>query len=1076
VLTTISLTACTISISICPAQEIKQITPATNENFSGSIQPYQLQIEFLSTPCGIDEPKPRFSWKLKSDKNDQTQSAYQIVVHKKLNPDDKKTLSLVWDSGKVDGNKVLVEYDGQQLEPKSRYIWDLIVWDKQGKSSKTNVSTFSTGIFKSDEWSAKWIGLDKPLQDDEENNILTFDKMLSHEAAWIWTNENALNAPPGHATFRKTFNLTENSELINATLAIVADNEFTAFLNAKKIGHNSDFYTIKNFDVTEILKHGKNTIAIDVTNHGKTPNPAALISLLIIRYKNGKIKIVKTNNDWKSIDYTPKNSEQIDFDDTLWKNSVIIANYTTKPSNSPPINNLPARYLSKNFTVKSKSARSKITRATAYISGLGYYELFINGEKIGDHVLDPVLTDYNKRTTYVTHEIKNTIIKNRQDAINNIKVILGNGRYCWTRRPSGSITHFGYPKLLFQLEIQYADGSTQTIVSDESWKLSTNGAIRDNNDYDGEIYDARKENITFKSNAKIVDAPTGKLAAQMMQPMRIVEQITPKSISQIKPDVWIFDFGVNLVGNCKLKIPEGLSSGTELKLRHAERLLPDRTLYVANLRSALCRDIYIASGTEKKGEREYTPTFTYHGFRYAELSGLPPNFKPDEETLTARVINTDMPRIGTFETSNPTINAIYRNIVRGTQGNCISIPTDCPQRDERMGWQGDRALESKGEMFFFDNMAFYTKWLNDIEDSQRADGGLCDVCPSYWQVYNPNVTWPTAFTLIPNHIYAMYGDRRPIERHYEAMKRWLIGYLGQFVKDGIIDKDNYGDWCVPPEKPELIHSNDPARKTSKPLLATAYYIYNLDLLTRYANMLDKKSDAEEFVKKATEMRKAFNNKFLNAEKAMYDNGTQTSCILPLQFGIAPPDLRGKIFETLTNNIEKVTNNHVGTGLIGGQWLNQVLSEFGRADISFKFTTNTDYPSWGYMIEKDATTIWELWNGDTANPSMNSGNHLMLIGDLTLWYYENLAGIKADLERPGFEHIIMKPIPIGDLKFVNAEFNSVRGTIKSRWQRDGKKFHWEIEIPPGSTATVHIPDGETLKNIPSGKHVFDSELK
>jgi alpha-L-rhamnosidase len=322
----------------------------------------------------------------------------------------------------------------------------------------------------------------------------------------------------------------------------------------------------------------------------------------------------------------------------------------------------------------------------------------------------------------------------------------------------------------------------------------------------------------------------------------------------------------------------------------------------------------------------------------------------------------------------------------------------------------------------------------------------------------------------------MYGDRRPIEKHYEAMKRWLIGHLGQFVKDGIIDKDNYGDWCVPPEKPELIHSQDPARKTSKEILATAYYIHNLDLLTKYAKMLGKDTEAANFVQKATAMRKAFNDKFLNTETAKYDNGTQTSCVLPLRFNIVPKALESKVFNTLTTNIDTVTNQHIGTGLIGGQWLNRVLSDFDRADIAYKCSTNTDYPSWGYMVEKGATTIWELWNGNTADPAMNSGNHVMLVGDLVIWYYEYLAGIKADPERPGFEHIIMKPLPLGDLTFVNAEYNSVRGPIKSHWTRTGNKFHWEIEIPAGSTATVTVPGGETLQNVPAGKHVFDSTLK
>ncbi|MCL2745270.1 MAG: glycoside hydrolase family 78 protein, partial [Planctomycetaceae bacterium] len=597
----------------------------------------------------------------------------------------------------------------------------------------------------------------------------------------------------------------------------------------------------------------------------------------------------------------------------------------------------------------------------------------------------------------------------------------------------------------------------------------------------------------FKKHTEVVEAPKGKLVAQMMPPMRVVETFAPLSITSLTSPSngwskkYIFDFGINLVGNCTLKVPVGLPDGTVLTIRHAETLQEDGTLYTANLRGAKCRDIYIANG-KMQNSFSYTPKFTYHGFRYAELTGLPENVKPDKETLTARAINTDLPKVGKFETSNETLNAVFRNVYRGTQGNYLSIPTDCPQRDERQGWQGDRAGESKGEMFLFDNITLYSKWLIDIEDSQREDGNLSDVCPNFWPLYGSNVTWPSAFTIIPDSIYVMYGDKRPIERHYEAMKRWLIGHLGQFVKDGIIAKDNYGDWCVPPEKPELIHSQDPARKTSKEILATSYYIYNLDLLTKYAKMLrdgrrqtaegieSLEADIKLFEAKAAEMRKAFNDKFLNEETGKYDNGTQTSCVLPLYFNIVPDDMKQKVFTALVDNIENVTKNHIGTGLIGGQWLNRVLSDNGKADISYLFASNKDYPSWGYMVEKGATAIWELWNGDTADPAMNSGNHVMLVGDLIIWFYEYLAGIKADENKPGFEHIIMKPLPLGDLKFVNAEYNSIRGVIKSKWNRDGNKFHWEIEIPVGSTATVILPDGKKIENVQSGQHIFDAVIK
>ncbi|MGL6196453.1 MAG: family 78 glycoside hydrolase catalytic domain, partial [Thermoguttaceae bacterium] len=568
-----------------------------------------------------------------------------------------------------------------------------------------------------------------------------------------------------------------------------------------------------------------------------------------------------------------------------------------------------------------------------------------NGKKIGDHVLDPVLTDYDKQVPYVVYELSaadfnspgmtgtrtarrggRTVSAN--DGTNTIAAVLGNGRYYSPRLTDPTTTRtFGNPKMLLQMDIEYNDGSTQTVVSDESWQISTEGPIRENCDYDGEIYDARMEipywngsknngNTSAKNkfdaekygklfqNVQIVDAPQGKLVSQVMPPMRINKTLKPISLNEVKPSVWVYDFGQNIVGLCTLKVKG--PKGTEVTLRHAETLIPDGPekdmLYVANLRGAKCRDIYTLSG--EKVTETYTPRFTYHGFRFAEITGFPG--KPTLDSLTAHSVNTDLPVAGKFECSNPLVNQIYKNIEWGVRDNYLSIPTDCPQRDERQGWQGDRAGESLGEMFIFDNHSLYTKWLKDIEDSQREDGNLSDVCPNFWPLYSSNVTWPSAFTIIPGSLCRMYNDERPIRQHYEGMKKWM-NHLAQFIlEDGTIEKDNYGDWCVPPEKPELIHSQDPARKTVPGILATSYYIHNLNLLAYYANLLGEQEEAAEFKEKAVTMTAAFNKRFYNAEKGQYDNGTQTSCVLPLAFGIVPEDEKQKVFNTLVNNIENVT--------------------------------------------------------------------------------------------------------------------------------------------------------------------------
>ncbi|MDE3167686.1 MAG: family 78 glycoside hydrolase catalytic domain, partial [Acidobacteriota bacterium] len=440
--------------------------------------------------------------------------------------------------------------------------------------------------------------------------------------------------------------------------------------------------------------------------------------------------------------------------------------------------------------------------------------------------------------------------------------------------------------------------------------------------------------------------------------------------------------------------------GAEVRLRHAETLTPEGELYVDNLRSARATDFY----TLKGGATEvWEPRFTYHGFRFVEVTGYPGT--PSVEALSGRVVSDNLTPIADFSSSNPLLNQIHHNIVWGVRGNYRSIPTDCPQRDERQGWLGDRSVVSRSESYLFDVAAFYSKWETDISDTQRDNGSIPDVAPNYWVLYNDDVTWPSTFIQVPTMLYDQYADRRVVERNYPAMKRW-IEHMRGFVKDNIQPKDTYGDWCVPPEDPKLIHSQDPARKTDGALLATAYFYMMNRQMARFARLLGRESDANQFETAATEMRAAFQARFFDAAKGYYANGTQTSSILPLAFGMTPAEDRERVFAALIGRIERESNGHVGTGLVGAQWLMRTLTENGRPDVALQIAAQKTYPGWGYMVSKGATTVWELWNGDTADPAMNSGNHVMQIGDLGVWMYEDLAGIRPDPDDPGFHHILL----------------------------------------------------------------------
>lgn len=729
-------------------------------------------------------------------------------------------------------------------------------------------------------------------------------------------------------------------------------------------------------------------------------------------------------------------------DATNWQAKWIGLDGQTTTNKSRP---LPARWLRKEFTVPGG-----VKRATVYFSGLGWSELYINGQRIGDHLLSPPLSQYPKRSYYETYEVTR-LVKPGSDAIG---VVLGNGRFY---SPRSNAFNSGFPRLLLQLHIEFADGSQTNIVSDESWKITTNGPIIANNEYDGEQYDARKEFPDWSrpgfddSNwqpAALVSAPGPMVSGIRQEPIHITAERQPVAMNELRPGVYIFDMGQNMAGWCRLKV-QG-PTGTEVTLRFAETLDDQGQLYTNNLRSARATDVYVLKG---QGEEIWQPRFTLHGFRYVEMTGYPGT--PTLDSLTGCVVNDDMPVTGDFECSNPLLNQIYHNIVWGVRDNYRSIPTDCPQRDERQGWLGDRGEEARGETYFFDNDAFYAKWLQDIADAQRPNGNVSDVSPAYWHDYRENVTWPSTSIMMPEMLRDQFGDDHVIAEHYDSARKWML-HMETFVTNGIIAKDNYGDWCMPPEDITIIHSKDPSRITSGPLLATTFFYHDLRVMQQYALQLGRTNDADGFAQLADQMKDAFNAKFLNSQTGEYDNGTPTSSILPLAFDMVPDDMREKVFDFLVNKITSDWHSHVGTGVLGGKYLMRVLSENGRPDLAYTLVTQTNYPSWGYMAQHGATTVWELWDGDTADPSMNSGNHVMLIGDLAIWFYENLAGIKPDPEQPGFRHIIMQPTPVGDLTYVKASHLSPYGWITSEWHKGGNEFEWRIKIPTGATATVYLP--------------------
>jgi alpha-L-rhamnosidase len=754
---------------------------------------------------------------------------------------------------------------------------------------------------------------------------------------------------------------------------------------------------------------------------------------------------------------------------------------------------LSARYLRKEF-----AGKPSVKRATAYIAGLGMYELYINGNKIGDQVLAPNPTDYRKTYFYNTHDVTTQI----KAGNNAVAVVLGNGRFFTMRQNYKTHKHntFGFPKLLLQLEIEYTDGTTKIIVSDGSWKLNVDGPIRSNNEYDGEEYDARKEfnrwtNAGFNDSKwmqpELVEAPTGKLVAQTNEPMKVMQTIQPVSIKRTASGKYILDMGQNFAGWIKLQNING-KKGDKVTLRFAESLQANGEVFVANLRDAKVTNIYTLKGT---GNEAWQPSFVYNGFRYVEVSTFPGT--PTLNQFEGKLVYDGIETTGSFQTSNDVLNRIYKNAWWGIASNYKGMPVDCPQRNERQPWLGDRTVGSQGESYVFNNANLYAKWMQDIEDSQTDEGSIPDVAPAFWNYYSDDVTWPAAYFFITNNLYNQFGDVTPIQKHYPSMKKWMMYMKGKYMKNYIVTRDKYGDWCVPPESLELIHAKDTNRLTDGKLIATAYYYKLLSYMQRFANITGNKADANYYGLLSDSIRTAFQETFYNPKLKQYSNNTITANLLPLYFGICPDSLRTAVFEKIRIKTHVENHGHISTGLIGSQWIMRGLTEYGYSDLAYIMASNKTYPSWGYMAENGATTIWELWNGNTADPGMNSQNHVMLLGDLLTWYYENLAGIRSNKTDVAFKKIIMKPTLPAGLHFVKASYNSFHGLIKSEWKNSVDKFEWKISIPANTSATVYIPansveeitesgiaitnikdikfikedDGAVILEVPSGNYTF-----
>jgi alpha-L-rhamnosidase len=718
----------------------------------------------------------------------------------------------------------------------------------------------------------------------------------------------------------------------------------------------------------------------------------------------------------------------------------------------------PSPLMRKEFVISRK-----VVKATAFITAHGLYDAYLNGNHIGNACLTPGWTSYNKRLQYQAYDVTSLV----RPGANALGVMLGNGWYRGIIGYANNINVYGKDiALLCQVNIEYADGTKEIIVSDATWRSST-GPVRYSEIYNGEIYDAGLEkpgwtlpgyNDSEWFAVRVADHPMNVLVSTQNEPVRRHEEFVPVKIFKTPEGDQVIDFGQNLVGRVRMRVTG--KAGDKVVLSHAEVLDKTGNFYTENLRAAKAQDTYILKGGS---EEVYEPHFTWHGFRYLKIEGYPGEIRP--ENFTAVALYSDMKPTGTFITSDPLINQLQHNIQWGQKGNFLDVPTDCPQRDERLGWTGDAQAFSRTAAFNMNVDAFFTKWLKDLEADQ-VDGRVPFVIPNVLGQGSVNSTgWADVATIVPWNMYLVYGDRRLIEQQYGSMKAYVES-IRRVTKNDLWNSGfHFGDWLF--YRPDDDNSGM-AAVTDKYLIAQCFYANSVQLLINAAGVLGKTDDVAAYSKLLKRIKEAFMNEYVTPNGRLV-SGTQTAYVLALNFDVLPENLREQAAARLAENVRSY--GHLTTGFLGTPYLCHVLSRFGYTDLAYTLLLRKKYPSWLYPVTMGATTIWERWDGQKPdstfqNPGMNSFNHYAYgaIGD---WMYRVMAGLDTYEESPGYKHSRIKPHIGGGFANVSATLETYYGRLSCSWQIDSTNLTMEVEIPANTTSTVFVP-AKDVENILESK--------
>jgi alpha-L-rhamnosidase len=1037
-----------------------------------STKPAKLECESLSTPLGMDAGTPLLSWKIQDLRPGARQTAYEIQVSSSAallttgKPD-------IWDSGRVEsGDSIGVRYAGPSLVPSKRYFWRVLAWDRDGKQyPASDVSWWETGLLEQENWKAKWIGYEEPeLRQVRESG-----------AVWITNADTDAPKEAEKTSHDFRFHFVVGKPIRRGALYVTGQDTASAWINGKQVLQSDPLppwrqmpwktYVVR--DVSDALQAGKNLLAVEVVRYsalgGRGPRNVAqspMSAVLYVEAADGSGQIFKSGPaGWRSALDMSGDWQNPDFDDAPWHEAIRYvppaSGFDTGEIGNPwPTGAVKA--LRRSFEVRKPVASARI-----YATALGSYKLSMNGRAVGHEILAPGWTDFRERVVYQAYDVTADVLSGK----NAIAALLAPGWYSTPLQWYRQGYNYGTtpPALRAQLRIEYQDGSVDWILTDEKWKADIS-AILSAEIYDGETYDARAtqanwDTAAFDDNswrsAELVAPHTLQIIWQYFQPIRMEETLDAKNVTSPTSGVYIFDFGQNLSGVARIRAqgPEG----TDVKLRFAEVLNPDGSLYTENLRTAKATDHFILGG---KGIEEFEPSFTFHGFRYVEVSGL--NAKPQLQDVKAVVFHTDAPFTATLKTSSAMLNQLWSNILWGQRSNFIGVPTDCPQRDERLGWSADAQVFWRTASYNMDLAAFSRKFGADLRGTQVGTDMYGIFAPGT-SAANPGygTGWSDAGVIIPWTSWMQTGDKEIIKQNWAGMEKYLSAI--QAANTDYLWKKNYGipfaDWLAP------------EGTTPVDLIATAYWAYDVTLMGQMAHALGKTPDERRYTELFKKIKTAFNKAYVHTDgfvggvppPPVFASGTaaklsdapvetQTGYVLALHMNLLPDSLRSVAAKRLVDRLEA---NHwrLGTGFLGTPYLLSALTDTGHADVAYRLLLNTEYPSWGYLIEHGATTMWERWNGDQmrGDPTMNSYNHYAY-GAVADWIYRYAAGIDTVPADPGFHTILLHPSFDKRLGSLDFSYESAYGTIHSAWSISGNKAIWNVTIP--ANATGHLPLGKT----------------